>query len=49
MKTWQEFRRTKAYDLIAGLPLILWFGYGMVTLGPIWRRTRARFCCSRII
>jgi protein-S-isoprenylcysteine O-methyltransferase Ste14 len=34
MKTWQEFRRTKAYDLIAGLPLILWFGYGMVTLRP---------------
>jgi len=31
---WQEFRRTKAYDLIAGLPLILWFGYGMIKLRP---------------
>jgi protein-S-isoprenylcysteine O-methyltransferase Ste14 len=31
---WSEFQQTKAYDLIAGLPLILWFGYGVVTLRP---------------
>jgi protein-S-isoprenylcysteine O-methyltransferase Ste14 len=31
---WEEFRQTKAYDLIAGVPLILWFGYGMVNLRP---------------
>lgn len=34
MTNWQEFRQTKAYDLIAGLPLILWFGYGVVSLRP---------------
>ena len=31
---WEQFQQTKAYDLIAGLPLILWFGYGVVTLRP---------------
>ncbi len=30
----QEFRRGKLYDLIAGLPLILWFGYSTVQLRP---------------
>jgi len=30
----EKFRQTKTYDLIAGLPLILWFGYGVVTLRP---------------
>lgn len=34
MTKWEEFRETKAYDLIAGLPLILWFGYGVMTLRP---------------
>jgi len=30
----EGFRRGKSYDLIAGLPLILWFGYGAVKLRP---------------
>ncbi len=30
----EKFRQTKAYDFIAGLPLILWFGYGVVQLRP---------------
>jgi protein-S-isoprenylcysteine O-methyltransferase Ste14 len=30
----ERFRRGKLYDLIAGLPLILWFGYGVVKLRP---------------
>jgi protein-S-isoprenylcysteine O-methyltransferase Ste14 len=34
MTKWEEFQQTKTYDLIAGLPLILWFGYGVVTLRP---------------
>jgi protein-S-isoprenylcysteine O-methyltransferase Ste14 len=34
MTKWGEFQQTKAYDLIAGLPLILWFGYGVVQLRP---------------
>ena len=34
MTKWGEFQQTKAYDLIAGLPLILWFGYGLVKLRP---------------
>jgi protein-S-isoprenylcysteine O-methyltransferase Ste14 len=31
---WDEFQQTKAYDFIAGLPLILWFGYGAMKLRP---------------
>src|SRR6185437_5522170 len=31
---WEKFRAGKAYDILAGLPLILWFGYGMVQLRP---------------
>lgn len=34
MRRWHEFRKTKTYDLLAGLPLILWFGYGVVKLRP---------------
>jgi protein-S-isoprenylcysteine O-methyltransferase Ste14 len=34
MTKWEEFQQTKAYDVIAGLPLILWFGYGLVKLRP---------------
>jgi len=34
MTKWDEFRETKAYDLIAGSPLILWFGYGVLKLRP---------------
>jgi len=34
MTDWEKFRQTKAYDLIMGLPLILWFGYGMMKLRP---------------
>lgn len=34
MRGWGEFRQSKAYDLIAGLPLILWFGYGVIKLRP---------------
>jgi protein-S-isoprenylcysteine O-methyltransferase Ste14 len=30
----EKFRRGKLYDLVAGLPLILWFGYGVVNLRP---------------
>lgn len=30
----EKLRRGKLYDLIAGLPLILWFGYGVVNLRP---------------
>ena len=29
-----EFRSTKLYDLLAGLPLMLWFGYGAMKLRP---------------
>lgn len=28
------FRNTKLYDLLVGLPLILWFGYGALNLRP---------------
>ena len=31
---WDKFRQTKAYDFLAGLPLILWFGYGLINLRP---------------
>jgi len=34
MRNWNEFRQTKTYDFLAGLPLILWFGYGVVNLRP---------------
>jgi protein-S-isoprenylcysteine O-methyltransferase Ste14 len=34
MIDWDNIRRGKFYDLIAGLPLILWFGYGVVRLRP---------------
>ncbi|HXL71111.1 MAG TPA: hypothetical protein VN935_07700, partial [Rhizomicrobium sp.] len=34
MTKWEEFQQTKAYDVIAGLPLILWFGYGLLKLRP---------------
>lgn len=34
MIDWDELRRGKLYDLIAGLPLILWFGWGVVKLRP---------------
>ena len=34
MIDWKRFRQTKAYDLIMGAPLILWFGYGMMKLRP---------------
>lgn len=30
----ERLRRGKFYDLTAGLPLILWFGYGAVKLRP---------------
>jgi protein-S-isoprenylcysteine O-methyltransferase Ste14 len=30
----EAFRRGKLYDFIAGLPLIIWFGYGAVKLRP---------------
>jgi protein-S-isoprenylcysteine O-methyltransferase Ste14 len=30
----ENLRRGKLYDLVAGLPLILWFGYGVVNLRP---------------
>jgi protein-S-isoprenylcysteine O-methyltransferase Ste14 len=30
----EAFRRGKLYDFIAGLPLIVWFGYGAVKLRP---------------
>jgi protein-S-isoprenylcysteine O-methyltransferase Ste14 len=30
----EKFRRGKFYDLVAGLPLILWFGYGALKLRP---------------
>jgi protein-S-isoprenylcysteine O-methyltransferase Ste14 len=33
-RRWEEFRKTKIYDLLAGLPLIFWFGYGVVKLRP---------------
>ena len=32
--SWNSFRRGKLYDLAAGLPLILWFGYGAWKLRP---------------
>jgi protein-S-isoprenylcysteine O-methyltransferase Ste14 len=31
---WEEFRGGKFYDLLAGLPLIIWFGYGAWKLRP---------------
>jgi len=31
---WDDFRQSKTYDLIAGFPLILWFGYGVMKLRP---------------
>jgi protein-S-isoprenylcysteine O-methyltransferase Ste14 len=34
MMDWEKFRQTKVYDFIAGLPLILWFGYGVINLRP---------------
>ena len=34
MSSWDGFRRGKLYDFLAGLPLILWFGYGAVKLRP---------------
>jgi protein-S-isoprenylcysteine O-methyltransferase Ste14 len=33
-RAWEEFRAGKVYDFLAGLPLILWFGYGVVKLRP---------------
>jgi protein-S-isoprenylcysteine O-methyltransferase Ste14 len=32
--TFAAFRDSKAYDLLMGVPLILWFGYGAVQLRP---------------
>jgi protein-S-isoprenylcysteine O-methyltransferase Ste14 len=34
MIDWKNIQRGKLYDLVAGLPLILWFGYGAVQLRP---------------
>jgi len=34
MMKWDAFRQSKTYDLIAGFPLILWFGYGVRKLRP---------------
>ncbi len=34
MIDWDAVRRGKFYDLIAGLPLILWFGLGVVRMRP---------------
>jgi protein-S-isoprenylcysteine O-methyltransferase Ste14 len=34
MIDWQGLRRGKFYDLAAGLPLILWFGLGVVKMRP---------------
>ncbi len=34
MIDWNGLRRGKLYDLIAGLPLILWFGLGVVKMRP---------------
>lgn len=34
MIDFEAFQRSKLYDFIAGLPLILWFGYGVVKLRP---------------
>jgi protein-S-isoprenylcysteine O-methyltransferase Ste14 len=31
----EKFRRSKAYDLLMGLPLILWFCYGVIDLRPV--------------
>src|SRR5215475_8651075 len=31
---WKTLRRGKLYDLAAGLPLILWFGYNAIQLRP---------------
>jgi protein-S-isoprenylcysteine O-methyltransferase Ste14 len=31
---WNDYRRGKLYDLAAGLPLILWFGYNTARLRP---------------
>ena len=33
-RVWEEFRAGKIYDFVAGLPLIFWFGYGVVKLRP---------------
>src|SRR5579862_2550909 len=34
MNRWETMRRGKLYDFAAGLPLILWFGYGAIKLRP---------------
>lgn len=34
MRSWDQLRRGKLYDLAAGLPLILWFGYNALNLRP---------------
>jgi protein-S-isoprenylcysteine O-methyltransferase Ste14 len=34
MRSWERLRRSKLYDLAAGLPLILWFGYNAIQLRP---------------
>ncbi|HXR94673.1 MAG TPA: methyltransferase [Rhizomicrobium sp.] len=34
MNSWRAMRRGKLYDFAAGLPLILWFGYGAIKLRP---------------
>ncbi len=34
MIDFEAIQRSKLYDFIAGLPLILWFGYGVVKLRP---------------
>ena len=34
MRNWELFRRGKLYDFVAGLPLILWFGYNAIKLRP---------------
>jgi protein-S-isoprenylcysteine O-methyltransferase Ste14 len=31
----EKFRQSKAYDLLMGLPLILWFSYGVIDLRPV--------------
>ena len=34
MRSWETLRHGKLYDLAAGLPLILWFGYNALKLRP---------------
>ena len=34
MRSLEDFRRGKLYDFVAGLPLILWFGYNALKLRP---------------